>query len=345
MREDTLPEFQSEAAVAVAFGVLDNLLRADAAEHGLEVHSGHGRSTWIRLDQGEFGARRSGDGAVLYARAHRRDWLFALQDALVSHLAQVAPEQAADLRWSALDGVGAFPPPFSLARVESVRSLGADFLRLRLRGEGLRRLAEEMVHFRLVLPPAGDPDPQWPVVGPNGQTVWPGGAKALHRPAYTVSAINPDAGWLETDIFAHQGGRVCEWAQAAQAGDVVGLNGPGGGGLPVAARVLMGGDETAYPALARALAANDPQAQGECWLFGARADYPFPDHPGIRLIHHPAGEAALAAQLEKAGCDADKIWLATEKARLAPLKRAVFDSLGIAKSRAHLAAYWIAGRG
>lgn len=345
MREDILPEFQSEASVSMAFEHLDKLLQAEAAEHGLDIHSGHGRSTWIKLEQGEFGAKRSGEGTVLYARAHNRDWLFMLQDALVSHLAGIAPEKAEDLRWSALDGEGAFPPPFSLARVDSVRQLSADFIRLRLRGDRLARLNEDMIHFRLVLPPAGDPDPQWPVVGPNGQTVWPGGAKTLHRPAYTVSAINPAEGWMETDIFVHEGGRVCEWARSAQAGDVVGLNGPGGGGLPVGPHVLMGGDETAYPALARALAANDAQAQGECWLFGARADYPFPKHPGIRLIHSPAGEAVLADTLEAEGRVAEKIWLATEKSRLAPLKRAVFETLGVEKSRAHLAAYWIAGRG
>ncbi|WP_347137503.1 siderophore-interacting protein [Paracoccus sp. SSK6] len=52
------------------------------------------------------------------------------------------------------------------------------------------------------------------------------GAAALHRPAYTVRHIDPAAGWLETDIFIHDGGRACDFAISAAPGTPVGLTGP-----------------------------------------------------------------------------------------------------------------------
>lgn len=342
MRRDPLPPFQSEATVPdLPFAVVDAILRATAAGRGLDLHVGHGRSVWCKqADGGEFGARMGGLGSILYARAHSRDGLEHLRNSFADLLAAQRP----GLRplWSSLDAAGAHPPNFSLAQVARVTPIGADFLRLRLQGRDLDRFAHDLIHFRLILQPPGAARPAWPVIGPDGRTLWPKGEAALHRPAYTVRAIDAAAGWLDTDIFLHPGGRASDFARSAAPGAPVGLTGPGGGGVPRGARLLIGGDETAYPALARTLEAAEPAATGECHLFGARADYPLPRHPGIRLIHAPGGEAALAARLRQAGCDAEAIWIATERARLEPIKTALLEDLGIDKARAHLAAYWSA---
>ncbi|MBU3030397.1 siderophore-interacting protein [Paracoccus marinaquae] len=345
MRHDTPPPLQSEAALpGLPFAQIDALLRAEAEAHGLVLRSGHGRSTWCEVDRGEFGARMGPEGSILYVRASDRDWLFTLQETVSSHVAEAFPGQAGLLRWSGLDRAGEAPPNFSLARVESIRPVGDHFLRLRLRGEGLERLARAMIHFRLILPQPGDADPQWPVIGPNGQTVWPKGDKELHRPAYTVRAIDPAAGWMETDVFIHDGGRICGWLASAAPGSLIGLTGPGGGGVPVAPRLLIGGDETAYPALARIIEAQPRDSRGECWLFGTAGDYPLPEHPGISLILAPGDEARLANRLARDGTTADSIWIATEKSRLAPLRRVILDELAIPKQATHLAAYWTAAK-
>ncbi|VDS07027.1 Vibriobactin utilization protein ViuB [Paracoccus haematequi] len=342
MRHDPLPPFQTEAALPeLPFATVDALIRAEAAEQGLDLHVGHGRSTWCKLPGGdEFGARMGPTGSILYIRTHARDRLHELLEAVDHHLAQHLP----GLRpaWSSLDEPGAHPPNFSLAQVAGVTRIAADFLRLRLEGGDLARFAHDLIHFRLVLQPPGAPASAWPAIGQDGRTVWPKGAAALHRPAYTVRHIDPGAGWLETDIFVHDGGRTCGFAAAAAAGTAVGLTGPGGGVLAQGRSLLLGGDETAYPALARAIEAAGPDTTGECHLFGVRADYPLPRHPGIHVSHAPGGEAALADRLRREGTDADRIWLATERARLAPLKAAIADDLGIGTARAHLAAYWSA---
>ncbi|MCZ0960611.1 siderophore-interacting protein [Paracoccus benzoatiresistens] len=342
MRHDPLPPYQIQASLPdLSFAAIDALIRAEAAERGLDLHDGHGRSTWCKLPGGdEFGARIGPTGSILYVRAHARDRLHSLLEAVTLHLGQHLPDQR--ITWSSLDRPGAYPPNFSLARVAGVTQVGTDFLRLRLEGGDLGRFARELIHFRLILQPQGVTKPAWPVIGEDGQTLWPKGAAALHRPAYTVCHIDPAAGWLETDIFIHDGGRACDFARAAVPGTPVGLTGPGGGGVVQGASLLIGGDETAYPALARMLEAASPGTTGECHLFGARADYPLPPHPGIRVLHAPGGEAALAHRLRRDGTGADRIWLATERRRLASLKAAIVEDLGIGKSRAHLAAYWSA---
>ncbi|WP_134725869.1 siderophore-interacting protein [Paracoccus luteus] len=335
MRTDPLPPFQAEAEIAVDFAGLDALFRHLADDHGLTLRSGHGRSTWVTVGEGEFGARQRGAATTLYARAHSADWLFTLQEAAAAHLADHAPD-AVGLRWTGPAQAGALPPNFSLGRVASVERVSAQFVRMRVQGDGLDRLARDMIHFRMVLP-SGDGATEWPRLSGTGQTIWP---QPLHRPAYTIRAIDLAAGWLETDVFVHEGGRVCAFAQAAAPGTVVGLIGPGGGGIPLDDRLLIGGDETAYPALARIIAAQGPGARIACHLLGASADYPLPDHPGLTLHHHPRGEDDLARLLVAEAPDAGQFWLATEKSRLQPLRQAVLTSLGVPKTRAHLAAYW-----
>lgn len=332
MRHDPLPRFQAEAPVQIPFETLDAILRAEAEEHGLTLRTGHGRSTWVEVDRGEIGARRDGTTSILYARAHSRDRLCTLQETAGAHLAGHAPGH--DLRWTGPDQAGAMPPNFSLAQVASVTRIASDFLRLRLEGPGLERLARDMIHFRLVLPRADGGQTRWPRLSETGQTAWP---DDLHRPAYTVSAIDPAAGWLETDIFVHDSGRACAFASSARPGTEIGLTGPGGGGIPTAPHLVIGGDEAAYPALARIIAAQAPETRIEAYLFGARDDYPVPVHPGLALRHMPTGEEVLAPLLLQ---QADGFWFATEKSRLQPLKSAVLGRLGMARSTAHLAAYW-----
>ncbi|SMO88414.1 siderophore-interacting protein [Paracoccus laeviglucosivorans] len=344
MRITELPEFQSEAMLpATDFAIVDQMLRHEAEEHGLELHNGHGRSTWCQTDMGEFGAKKRGDDVLVFARAHRAEWLFSLQETIVYHLAEVLPDQARAMRWSSLADAGKIPPYFSFARVGEARQIAQDFIRLRLHAPDLDRLAtQDSIHFRIVLPPEGDDAPEWPRIAPNGQTIWPSGAKALHRPAYTVRHIDLDAGWLDTDIFIHDGGRVTEWARGNPQGRQIGLSGPGGGGIPNAARLILAGDETAYPALARMMERR-PDAQGQVYLLGTRADYPLPPAPNFQITHLPQGEAELGRILSANPPHPETyLWMASEKSGITALRKLILNELGHDKGRTHLAGYWTA---
>lgn len=335
MIETSLHPCRSEARSAIPFAAFEALLRHEAEEHDLALRTAPDGSVWAEVEGGELGIRPDGPGCVLLVHAQGPDWLHAIGESVDEHLAHHLPGTAA-LQWSGARAAHRLPPNFSLARMVRVTRLSGDFLRVRLEGANLARLDRDMIHFRFVLPGAADTPARWPRVGADGRTEWPPG---LHRPAYTVSAIDADAGWLETDIFIHAGGRTCDFAQRMRPGAEVGLTGPGGGGIPRAATLSIGGDETAYPALARIIAAQAADARITAHLFGDRADYPFPAHPGLVASHRPRAEAAVAAEIATAP-PADHYWFATEKARLAPLKRAILDSLAVPKSRAHLAAYW-----
>ncbi|MTH35865.1 siderophore-interacting protein [Paracoccus limosus] len=344
MRTTPLPEFQAEAMLpATDFAPVETLLRAMARAQGLELHEGHGRSVWCVLDQGEFGAKKRGENVLVFARAHRPGDLPGLQDRITQELAVIAPERVEEMRWPSPADAGKPPTNFGLVRVGTTQRIARDFLRLRLHGADLDRLAHaDSMHFRLVLPPQGDAAPEWPRMGANGQTLWPSGAKTLHRPVYTVRAIDAAAGWLDTDIFLHPGGRVTDWALSAPAGQKVGLSGPSGGGVPFRSRLLLAGDETAYPAMARIIAAR-PDAQGQVWLLGASGDYPFPDSPGLMRQHLPGGAPALTARLRDDPPPADAfLWMAAEKAAIGALRELIFDQIGHDKHQTHLAAYWSA---
>lgn len=249
----------------------------------------------IVLDGGEFGARSSVGGSTVHARATCPDWLFTLQETVAYHLNTYFPQNQ-PLSWSGPMQAGHLPPNISFARVVPVKPMGQDFLLLRLKGDRLQRMARDRIHFGLVLPDPSDAT-ESPRLSDTGQTVWP---QVLHRMAYTVRAVDPDAGWIETAIFVHAGGWVCEFAEHVATGTQVALTGPGGGGIPSAKHLLIGGDETAYPAITRVIAAQSAETQIDCYLFGDRVSYDFPDHPGLAVTDDPKGEARLAAQLAAA---------------------------------------------
>lgn len=343
MRHDPLPPFESEAELAeLPFPAVDALLRAEAAEHGYPLHEGHGRSTWMRILDDEIGARRGPEGTILYVRSHARDRLYGLQEAVTAHVAYHMP--GVEPQWSSIDKPGAYPPNFSLARVESVTRISSDFLRLRLTGEDLARFGRELIHFRLALQPAGTDTPAWPVIGPQGQTLWPKGAAALHRPAYTTRAVDHDGHWLDIDIYEHHGGRTCGFAASAEAGMQVGLTGPGGGGVATGPLLFLAGDETAYPALSRIIEARAADATGQVFMLGKNPDYPMPRRDGFDLHHLPQGNEALVRHLRDNPPAADcHIWIAARKSTIATLRKLLIDEQNRPRALVTLAAYWTEG--
>ena len=93
MRHDPLPPFQTEASLpGLSFAVMDTLIGAQAAEDGLDLHNGHGRSTWCKLPDGaEFGAKVGPTGSILFARAHTRDRLQDVVESVTHHSGNTCP--------------------------------------------------------------------------------------------------------------------------------------------------------------------------------------------------------------------------------------------------------------
>lgn len=252
---------------------------------------------------------------------------------LVGNLRESAAELFAEvglsIEWDHVD-VGALAPGLSLMRVESVRQLTPNFLRVRLTGADAGRFGGGALHFRLLLPPAGRAA-VWPRVAASGRTTWPEGPDALHRPVYTVAAQADD--WLEFDIYRHPGSPTCDWADSDPVGRQVGIIGPGGGWCPEADRLWLFGDETALPAIARMLSLARGQvhavaccAQDDLGVLGA--------DPRVTRCD----DLLVALRQLEAGTD-DFLWFAGSADRARDARQHLLQ-LGHSKKSFTVAAYW-----
>jgi NADPH-dependent ferric siderophore reductase len=194
------------------------------------------------------------------------------------------------------------------ATVVDVQRLSPAYVRITFGGSGIRDLGTGPsfdCRFKVVLPGPTGALPVWDGVDPLAWRVaWetmPEGERAPMR-TYTIrevrTGLDGRAVALVADFVVHEGapedlGPACRWALAARPGDVVHLVGPhrlgphAYGGVefdPGTQRdVLLVGDETALPAIARILADSDPGLSGRAFVeVPSAADrLQLPTHPGI----------------------------------------------------------------
>ena len=175
-------------------------------------------------------------------------------------------------------------------RVDAVERLSPAFVRVTFGGAGLRDLSTADgfdTRFKVVFPGPTGRLPQHSEVPEEWQAAWLGMPDAERSPmrTYTIREVHSsgDTVQLVADFVVHEplGGGVddlgpaCRWALAAQPGDVVHIVGPhrlspiyGGTEFePGALRdLLVVGDETALPAVARILADTDPGFTGHVFV-------------------------------------------------------------------------------
>lgn len=180
--------------------------------------------------------------------------LAILQGFIADQLVELTDGADLRIRWEGGAVVGAPPPYFRAMRVIEARQVTPRMRRLRLAGDDLARFAHGGLHMRLLLPARPGERPVWPVTGPDGRQAWPEGDRPVAR-VYTIRRIDVAAGEVEVDFVLHEGDDMpgAFFAQNARAGDAVGMTGPGGADTPKADWILLAGDETALPAIARGL--------------------------------------------------------------------------------------------
>ncbi|MES2664454.1 MAG: siderophore-interacting protein [Pseudomonadota bacterium] len=271
--------------------------------------------------------------------------LFVLREAVVSLIDSFDPALTAALIWDRPLARTAHPPNFRHATVVAVSRPGPHFARLRIAAADLSPFAINGLHLRLLLPPVGR-SPVWPMVSDTGRTVWAKGEDALHDPVYTIRAIDPAAGWLEVDIYLHGRGRTCHWAASVQPGAGLGLIGPGGGFLLTARHLVLAGDETALPAIARLLQNAHAQTMGQALILvpSPAAIQPLAAPKGVTLrwLFRSAGDSlttALAGVTMPPPGDRH-LWVAGERHEVQALRALYCPATGWAKTDTTLAAYW-----
>lgn len=251
------------------------------------------------------------------------------------------------------------PPPFRVVEVLQTRLVTPRMVRLTLGGPALAgfEVGGPAASIRLLVPPAGGASgelrlPEWS----GNEFLLPDGTRPVLRTLTPLFPADDHAGTatgprLAVEVVVHPGGAASQWATAARPGDVVAFSGPGRGyDVDVAApSYLLGGDETALPAIGQlleVLGGRTPVAvHVEVAHLDARRDLPAVGDPAS--VHwHPRALASLpgealvsavrAAPIERG----TRLWIAGEARAVQQIRRHLFGELGLPRAEATVRGYW-----
>lgn len=191
--------------------------------------------------------------------------------------------------------------------------------------------------------------PRW-----NGnEFLLPDGQRPTLR-TLTPRRLDTDALELDLDIVIHGSGAASAWAQAAALGDRAAVSGPGRGYAidEDAPAFLLGGDETAIPAISQLLEGLpvDRPVQVHVEIAHSDARIPLPDHPAAVVAWHHLGDGALpgdalVAAVRSVELIADtRVWVAGEAAAVQRIRKHLLDERGLPRSRTTVRGYWKHGR-
>jgi NADPH-dependent ferric siderophore reductase len=226
--------------------------------------------------------------------------------------------------------------------------------RVTLVGEELRdfEVPEPAASLRLLVPSPGSGKLVMPVWNGNEFRL-PGGERPIIR-TFTPRRFDPAAKELDIDIVLHPGGAASAWVEAAEPGDQVAVSGPGRGYQidPEATSSLLAGDETALPAIGQLLEVIEASLPVRVIIEVSHSDarIELPEHPGATVdwversgpvVPGSALVAAITATVIDPGT---KAWVAGEAGSLVPIRRHLFDELGLNRSDVAVRGYWKYGR-
>lgn len=172
---------------------------------------------------------------------------------------------------------------------------------------------------------------------------------------YTVRRWNPEAGELDVDFVKHGIGVGTTWAYRAQTGDRIHFYGPSGSrALPHDADwLLVAGDDTAIPAIARLLDELPGNARAQVFVEVAEDAHrlelrTLPQVEVTWLVRHSA-EAGTTTHLVDAVKNTDWwdgrpfAWVAGERTTVRDLRRHLVEDRGVRKEDIEFTGYWRRG--
>lgn len=346
----------AEATVAIA----------DAARHipdiagHLESHgaraSSQGEATVLDFDFCRGVLSPQGGSLHLRAEAADRSLLQEIKMELAEHVVEFTGVSASDIVWAGDESESGAPPNFRLMRVVSTRRITPHMQRIRLAGENLLRFSGlGNIHCKLLVPPAGV-EPEWPALDAQGSFRWPGGPGKPSVRKYTIRSVDAQAGTLDIDLVVHgDKGPGSAWAIAAKPGDLIGMVGPGGRGIRQADWHLLAGDETALPAIARALENLPPDSRGVALIEVADSaeeqDIVLPQGFELKWLHRngaaPGTTTLLADAVRSvevpAGEERVFVWAGCEFSAFRDIRSHVRNVLKLGKEQHLVTSYWRRG--
>jgi NADPH-dependent ferric siderophore reductase len=236
-------------------------------------------------------------------------------------------------------------PRFRTLQVRRVEPLTPRMIRVTLAGDELEgfETPAPTQHLKLVIPEPGQDRPVLPDPSLPKGAVAPGQPRPLMR-TYTIGRYDAASGELDIDFALHTDWPASTWAAQAKAGGVVAVAGPGGRRYEpdaAAARYLIGGDETAIPAIG-ALLSRLPAGMPKD-VFVEIGD-PSEELPGLEAtwLHREAGARPgelLAQTLAGVRLEADsRAWIACEAGVMRAIRRHLLE--GLDSDRIVTRGYW-----
>lgn len=234
-------------------------------------------------------------------------------------------------------------------------ALGPRLRRITLSGRELQDFpaAGPGAHIKLFVPRPGQ-EPLLPTRGAKGLS-WPPGERPAVR-TYSLRGHDPERGTVAVEFVLHgDEGPASRWAARAQAGDPIGLAGPGGPPLYDADADfhLLAGDLSALPAIAAVLEALPATARGAALVEIADADdqQALRHPPGVQLRWLQAStpsvdEPVLAAALREIDWPATASVSATvagENAAVIAIRRQLLFDRGLPRAAVYAVPYWRRG--
>ena len=314
-------------------------------EHDFDYTHPEASRMEITMPYGEATFRVEGDNASIEIRCRELGDLFAVREGITHHLVELDAELA-NIAWSGANTPGKLPPNFKLAEVVRAERLGNNYIRMTVRGDDISSFNKTGLHFRIVRQKNPERAPIWPVMSEKGVAQWPEGEDELWDKVYTTRYFDEEKGELTFDIFIHEGGFTCEWAETNPVGQIVGLMGPGGGWYLEGEWLLMGGDETAYPVIARNLEHAGPEVSGRAIiLMPSEVDFQqiqTRSNIEVTWLSREAGDD-LCEAMKSADIAEDEnflIWFAASQTEARALRQYFVKDRGLNKKQVQSIAYW-----
>ena len=238
------------------------------AEHGeFEIDTGVADQWEFRTHYGSLRATLDDESVLIRVAAEDETCLSYMKMAVAGHFSEHLGTTKG-IRWQGDGSDAGTPVFFREITVMSATRISPHMQRVRFAGKDLGRFARWRPACAAAAAAAWHGDRRWPSMGADGLLVWPSGDDALVVRVYTIRALDAASGWLDVDFVLHPGRDTpaAAFAENALAGDVIGMIGPGGGGVPDADNLLLVGDDTALPAIGRILEHLSPSTRAEAFI-------------------------------------------------------------------------------
>jgi NADPH-dependent ferric siderophore reductase len=213
-------------------------------------------------------------------------------------------------------------------------------------------LADPAASVRLLFPPPGARDVVMPAWNGNEFLLADGRRPAIRT--LTPRSFDAAALELDLDVVDHGTGTASTWATTAEVGSLAAMSGPGRGYTinREAAAFVLGGDETAIPAISQLLESLPAEAAVHVCIEVAEPHgrLELPEHPRATVEWcdlpngAPPGDALVTAVRSVELVPDARVWVAGEAAAVQRIRRYLFEERGMARSQTSVRGYWKHGR-